>query len=83
MTDTAIARVEALGLDDDQPLIQEHGLVVGWRPDHPIPDNEYDRDYAPPANAQDDIALPHQFAPIDADEAADLLADVEPHADDI
>ena len=35
-TDTAIARVEALGFADNQPLIQDRGLVVEWRPDHPI-----------------------------------------------
>ena len=28
ITDTAIARVNALGLEDDQPLIQERGFVV-------------------------------------------------------
>jgi hypothetical protein len=79
MTDTAIARVEALGVEDEQPLIQEQGLVVEWRPNHPIPDDEYDHDYAQPANAQVDFALPDQFVPIDADEAADLLADNDVH----
>ena len=79
MTDTAIARVEALGLEDDQPLIQEDGLVVEWRPDHPIPDDEYDHDFTPRANAQADVALPTQFDPIDPAEAADLLADLDNH----
>ena len=46
--DTAIARVEALGLQDGQPLIQTRGLVVEWRPDHHIDDSEYDADYFPP-----------------------------------
>jgi hypothetical protein len=36
LTDTAIARVEALALHEGQPLIQESGLVVEWRPDQPI-----------------------------------------------
>jgi hypothetical protein len=60
-------------------LSYKKGLVVEWRPDHPIPDVEYDRDYAPPANAQVDVALPDQVVPIDADEAADLLADNADH----
>ena len=39
MPDTAIAcrAVEApLALQDGQPLVQARGLVVEWRPDHPI-----------------------------------------------
>lgn len=43
VTDTAIARVEAIALNEGQPLIQEQGLVVEWRPDQPINDAEYDR----------------------------------------
>jgi len=42
MTDTAIARVHALGIQDGQPLIQEHGFVVDWHPDHPIDDSDWD-----------------------------------------
>ena len=49
--DTAIARVEALALHEGRPLLQERGLVVEWRPDHPIDDSEYDVDYAPPTDA--------------------------------
>jgi hypothetical protein len=49
MTDTAIARVEALAYQEGQPLIQDCGLVVEWRPDQPIADDEYDRDFVPPA----------------------------------
>jgi hypothetical protein len=45
ITDSAIARVEALAFADGQPLIQERGLVVEWRHDHPIDDYEYDADY--------------------------------------
>jgi hypothetical protein len=28
-------------------LIQQHGLLVEWRPDHPIDDDEYNRDFVP------------------------------------
>jgi hypothetical protein len=51
MTDTAIGRVEALGVQDEQPLIQERGLVVEWRPDQLIDDNEYDHNFQPPVRA--------------------------------
>jgi hypothetical protein len=47
MPESAIARVETLAKDEGQPLIQERGLVVDWRPDHAIDDDEYDRDYNP------------------------------------
>ena len=80
LTDTAIARVEALAFADGQPLIQDRGLVVEWRPDHPIDDYEYDGDYddaAHPAGADDDYDA-HDYAPIDGAEVADLLADVAP-----
>ncbi|KAI2508903.1 Reverse transcriptase (RNA-dependent DNA polymerase) [Fragilaria crotonensis] len=77
MTDTAIARTEALALHEKQPLLQNSGLVVEWRPDQPIDDSEYDLDYAPPAA---DAAAPHIFDAddydaIDNDEVTDLLAD--------
>ena len=45
MTDSAIARVEALALQNKQPLIQSSGPVVEWRPDHPIDDDVYDVDF--------------------------------------
>jgi hypothetical protein len=45
MPDTAITRAEALVLQDGLSLIQARGLGVEWRPDHPINDSEYDRDY--------------------------------------
>ena len=80
MTDTAIARVHALGIVDEQPLLQERGLVVEWRPDHPIDESEYDRDYVLPRNAPaDTIFDPDNFDPVDADEAADLLYDAVAH----
>ena len=79
MTDTVIARVHALGIADEQPLIQERGFVVEWRPDHPpIDDSEYNRDYYPRRNAAVDAFSPHLFDPID-DNEADLLADAKAH----
>jgi hypothetical protein len=51
MTDNAISRVEAIAANEGQPLIQERGLVVEWRPDHPVDDDEYDRDYSTPQTA--------------------------------
>jgi hypothetical protein len=74
MTDTDIARVEALALHENQPMQQAPGLVVEWRPDQPIDDSEYDLDYVP----GDD---PHvgfdadDYDAIDPDELVDLLAD--------
>ena len=73
MTDAAIARVEALAVQDKQPLIQASGLVVEWRPDQPIDDDIYDVDYDPPADPDDDFAAP-LFDAIDDDELNDLLA---------
>jgi hypothetical protein len=88
--DTAIARVQALGLEDKQPLIQERGLVVERRTNHPIDESEYDRDYVLPRVAPVDVFGPNDFDPIDADEAADLTHDTAvhgfidaPHADPI
>ena len=46
--DTAIARIEALAVHDNMPLIQDRGLVVEWRHIQHMPDDEYDRDYVPP-----------------------------------
>ena len=76
MTDTAIARAEALAQHENQPLIQTSGLVVEWRPDQSIDVSEYDRDYVPPADA----AAPHVFEAnaydaIDNEEINDLRAD--------
>ncbi|KAI2490511.1 Reverse transcriptase (RNA-dependent DNA polymerase) [Fragilaria crotonensis] len=80
MTDTAIARVEALAKLEDQPLIQETGLVVEWRPDHPVPDDEYDRDYVRPARVPTDPPLAAgDFSSVDASELADLHADAAAH----
>ncbi|KAI2498511.1 Reverse transcriptase (RNA-dependent DNA polymerase) [Fragilaria crotonensis] len=79
MTDTAIARVHALGIQDEQPLLQERGLVVEWRPDQPIDESEYDRDYALPRREPADAFAPGDFDPVDPNEAADLLADAAAH----
>jgi hypothetical protein len=76
ITDTAIGRVEAIAFNDDQPLIQERGLVVEWRHDQLIDEDEYDRDFHPPVRAVD--AAEHVMAvldPLDAEELNDLLND--------
>ena len=79
--DTAIARVEALAALDCQPLLQERGLVVEWRPDQPIDPDEYDRDFDPTTPAPpDDALLPTDYEPVDPTELADLYDDaVAPH----
>jgi len=79
MTDTGIARVHALGIQDGQLLIQEHGFVVEWRPDQPIDDSEYDWDYIPPRNAPTDFPLHDDFGPVDCEELGDLVADAVTH----
>jgi hypothetical protein len=82
--DTAIARVEALALHEKQPLLQERGLVVEWRPDHPIDPDEYDRDFVPPTDPPRDFDLPlADFAPLDVFELDDLHADVPVPPDDL
>lgn len=45
MTDTEINRVEAFGMHDQQLIIQVSSLVVVWRPDLPLSEDEYDVDY--------------------------------------
>ena len=73
MTDAPIAPVEALAVQDTQPLIQGSGLVVEWRPDQPIDDDIYDVDYAPPEDPIDVFEAP-LFDAVDDDEINDLLA---------
>jgi hypothetical protein len=75
ITDTAIARVEALAIQEGQPLVQERGFVVEWRPDMPIDDDEYDRDFEPPPDPIDEFDLA-DYDDVAADELHDLLADV-------
>ena len=72
---SAIARVEQLALDEGQPLIQEQGLVVEWRPDHAIDEDEYDRDFYPADDTDDDATVFADLDPIDAEELADLNLD--------
>jgi hypothetical protein len=76
--DTAIARVKALAMHEGRPLIQERGLVIEWRPDHPIHDTEYDRDYAPPNVGPLDVFDAADYDPIEPDELDALGA---PHDD--
>lgn len=75
MTDTAIARVEAIALHKGQPLIQNSGLVVEWRPHQLIDDSEYDLDYEPPTNVVPVAFVADDYDPVNHDEVADLLAD--------
>jgi hypothetical protein len=75
MTDAAIARVEAIALHQQQPLLQESGLVVEWRPDHPIDDSEYDFDYTQPTRDADTGFAIADYDAIDPDEVTDLLHD--------
>ena len=82
MTDIAIARVEALALHEKQPLIQEDGLVVEWRPNQPVDVDEYDRDYVSPiCDDVDDPLLAADYFPLDPAELADLRADAAPPDD--
>lgn len=75
ITDIAIARVEALAVAEGQPLIQERGLVVEWRPGHTIDDDEYDRDYVPNDDEENheevDNDMQH-YDPIDDAELEDI-----------
>jgi len=60
-------KVHALGIQDGQPLIQERGCVVECRPDQPIDDSEYDRDYTPPRIAPTDFPLHDDLDPVDCE----------------
>ncbi|KAI2506455.1 Reverse transcriptase (RNA-dependent DNA polymerase) [Fragilaria crotonensis] len=83
--DTAIARVKALAMHEGRPLIQDRGLVIEWRPDHPIDDTEYDRDYAPPNVGPLDVFDAADYDPIEPDELDALGAphdDPDPFPDD-
>ena len=73
--DTAIARVEALASFENQPLIQDRGFVVEWRPDHLVDDDEYDRNFVLPNTLPPDEFDPTDFDPIDDDELNDLAVD--------
>ena len=69
---SAIARVEQLALDEGQPLLQEHGLVIEWRPDHAIDDDEYDADFYPPPDDTADDSDSLLLDDLDPTELADL-----------
>ena len=77
ITDTCIARVEALAKNERQPLIQARGLVVEWRPGHLVDYDAYDFNYdadAPNAAQIDDPLDPADYDPIVPAELADLAA---------
>jgi hypothetical protein len=77
ITDNAIARVEALAASEGQPLIQERGLVIEWRPGHVIDDDEYDRDYVQGEHKDDDHGDEddmEQYDPVDEGEIEDIQA---------
>ena len=82
ITDSAIARVEALALHQGQPLLQLHNLVVEPHPDHPIDPSEYDANYQPlpshTAPDDDDLSVSSFLAPMDASELDDLNNDSFP-----
>ena len=81
--DTAIARVEAIALEQGQPLLQLHNLVVETCPDQLIDPTEYDKDYRPlpshTADDDDDLSVDDFPDPIDPDELADLHDDLPIH----
>ena len=76
--DTAIARVEALVYSENQPLIQDRGLVIKWRPNHPIDIDEYDRDFEPGDDPVDDVFPAFDYDVLDPAELADLHAAAVP-----
>jgi hypothetical protein len=83
MTDATIARVEALAKHEGLPPLQTRGLVVEWRPDMPIDDDEYDRDYDSDSDddARDDPFPLDAYPAVDDAELDDLLADAPPPPD--
>jgi hypothetical protein len=71
ITDATIARVKAIAKYDNQPLIQDGGLLVEWQRDMEIDDDAYD--FA--LDESDDPFDPLDYPAIDAAKLADLLAD--------
>jgi hypothetical protein len=55
--DTAIAPVTVLVVDEKQPLIQQRGLLVEWRPDHLVDDDKYDDDFEIGNNDSSDVTF--------------------------
>jgi hypothetical protein len=79
ISDTVIARVEALAFEDGQPLIQSRNFVAEPNPDYPIDESEYDLPYHPTAkatarasHASAHTLSPSDFDPIDDSELSDL-----------
>ena len=60
-------------------MIQERGLVVEWRPDHPIDYLKYSRAHALPRNAPADGLAHDALDPVDVLEVDDLFADAGAH----
>jgi hypothetical protein len=79
INDTVIARVEAMAANEGQPLLQDSGLVVEWRPDFLVDPDEYDRDYAPPDAIPADDFSADDYDSIDDDELRDLGDAFGPH----
>ncbi len=76
MTNTAIARVEALAFNEDQPPIQASGLVAEWRHNQVCDESTYDLDYQqPPLDAPHDLFDADDCDDVANDEVADLFAD--------
>jgi hypothetical protein len=78
INDTVIARVEAMAAHEGQPLLQDSGLVIEWRPDFPVDPDEYDRDYTLPDVLPADDFSDDDYDPIDEDELHALGAAFEP-----
>jgi hypothetical protein len=53
VTKAAIARVEQVAAEENQPWVQSSGLLFEWRPDHPI-DEDDDLDYVYDPEQDDD-----------------------------
>jgi hypothetical protein len=54
ITDIAIARVEAITKHEGQPPIQGQGLLFEWGPGQPIDEDEYNADYNPGSEDDED-----------------------------
>jgi hypothetical protein len=75
LSDSTIAHVHAIALNEGHPLIQDSGLVVKWWPDHPIDDAEYNLDYEPPAQEPPDPDLDLDAEHYNAFDPQELLDD--------
>ena len=50
LSDLAIARVEAIGIEEGMPAIDHVHMIAEFNPDKTVDDSAYDRDYSPPDN---------------------------------